>query len=71
MVEGEALEIGLAGNGDGRGLGVIEGVRGLMEAWWSIGHNDVRERERERDYVFEFCFIFLLIGKNMGEVMCS
>ena len=48
MVEGEALEIGLAGNGDGRGLGVIEGVRGLMEAWWSIGHNDVRERERER-----------------------
>ena len=59
MVEGEALEIGLAGNGDGRGLGVIEGVRGLMEAWWSIGHNDVREgeRERERDYVFEFCLI--------------
>ena len=48
MVEGEALEIGLAGNGDGRGLGGIEGVRGLMEAWWSIGHNDVRERERER-----------------------
>ena len=48
MVEGEALEIGLAGNEDGRGLGVIEGVRGLMEAWWSIGHNDVRERERER-----------------------
>ena len=49
MVEGEALEIGLVGNGDGRGLGVIEGVRGLMEAWWSIGHNDVREGERERE----------------------
>lgn len=44
MVEGEALEIGLTSNGDGRGLGVIEGVRGLMEAWWSIGHNDERER---------------------------
>lgn len=42
------LEIELAGNGDRRGLGVIEGVRGLTEAWWSTGHNDVEERERER-----------------------
>ena len=57
MVEGEALEIGLAGNGDGRGLGVIEGVRGLMEAWWSIGHNDERERERERERLC-FCVLF-------------
>ena len=58
MVEGEALEIGLASNGDGRGLGGIEGVRGLMEAWWSIGHNDVREREREITFLSFVSFFF-------------
>ena len=58
MVEGEALEIGLTSNGDGRGLGVIEGVRGLMEAWWSIGHNDVREREREITFLSFVSFFF-------------
>lgn len=52
MVEGEALEIELAGNGDGRGLGVIEGMRGLTEAWWSTGHNDVELRGREREITF-------------------